>query len=82
MSCDSPQSFYVTKASLGKYAIEIKTADNYGAGTDAKVEVNLIGKKSSSLCHALDNKGNDREKGATDEYMIQCHDLGVIDRKS
>jgi len=80
VKCDSPQSFYVTKASLGKYAIEIKTADNLGAGTDAKVEVNLIGSKSSSLCHVLDNKGNDREKGATNVYTIQCHDLGVIEQ--
>ena len=79
---DSPQSFYITKASLGTYKIAIQTSNTWGAGTDAKVVANVIGKKSSSNYHNLNNKGNDREKGNLDEYDFQCHDLGEIERKS
>ena len=78
---DAPLTFYTGGASLGVYTIEIQTSDKFGAGTDAKVEVNLIGKKSSSLFHVLDNKGNDREKGQKDDYTIKSHDLGDITGK-
>ena len=78
---DAPLTFYAGGQTLGNYTVEIQTSDKFGAGTDAKVEINLIGKKSSSLFHVLDNKGNDREKGQKDVYTIKSHDLGDITGK-
>ena len=67
------------------YKITIKTADELGAGTDAKVSIKLIGTKGNTGDVVLDQKvftgkkgKNVFEKGNTDEFTIQAADVGQV----
>ena len=75
--------FFPGDAAIGKYTVKVKTAKSRGAGTDAKVKLNIIGTKGQSRFRALQNKWykNDFEKGAEDSFNVTSADLGEITGK-
>ena len=62
-----------------KYKIEVTTADERGAGTDANVWIELHGEELSSRREPLDTSKNDFERGNKDTFFIECTDLGKLD---
>ena len=72
--------FFPGDAAIGKYTVKVKTGSGRGAGTDAKVKLNIIGTKGQSRFRALQNKWykNDFEKGSEDSFNITSADLGEI----
>ena len=76
--------FFPNEAAIGKYTVKVKTGSARGAGTDAKVKLNLIGTKGQTRFRALQNKwyNNDFEKGSEDSFNVTSADLGEITGKS
>ena len=72
--------FFPGDAAIGKYTVKVKTGKSRGAGTDAKVKLNIIGTKGQSRFRALASKWykNDFEKGSEDSFNITSADLGEI----
>jgi hypothetical protein len=69
---------------MNTYIITVNTSDKLGAGTDANVYIELIGRKSVSsgkfvLNESKTNK-NKFEKGKTDVFEINCRDVGTLRR--
>lgn len=71
-----------TKAS--EYKISIKTGTDFGAGTDSKVTVRLIGTKGTTGDLTLDEKNASKksknyfERGNLDEFAFQAADVGQV----
>eukprot|EP01091_Cochliopodium_minus_P013222 TRINITY_DN4207_c0_g1_i1.p1 TRINITY_DN4207_c0_g1~~TRINITY_DN4207_c0_g1_i1.p1 ORF type:complete len:135 (+),score=46.21 TRINITY_DN4207_c0_g1_i1:47-451(+) len=65
-----------------RYNISVKTGDCRGAGTDANVFIQLFGEAGKTGVHKLDSSGNCFERGQTDEFSIECVDIGEIKRIS
>ncbi|ELT98105.1 hypothetical protein CAPTEDRAFT_225952 [Capitella teleta] len=66
-----------------KYQVKTVTGDKRGAGTDAKVYVNLIGKNGDSGKRPLNisqRSSNKFESGKTDEFSLEAVDLGEIEK--
>ena len=63
-----------------KYRIEVTTADERGAGTDANVFIELHGAEGlSSKREKLDTSKDDFERGRKDTFFVECSDLGKLD---
>ena len=63
------------------YHVSIRTGDVFGAGTDAKVYVNLIGENADTgkrELHQAENHRNKFERGRTDLFYIEAADLGKV----
>ena len=59
------------------YQVKVMTGDVAGAGTDAKVFINVIGSKGPSGEKHLDNSHkNDFEKGNEDVFDMHCAEIG------
>ena len=63
-----------------KYRITFKTGNESGAGTDADVSIQLIGKNSSTDELTLESKLNQFEKGDTDSFYFETEDIGEIEK--
>jgi len=62
-----------------EYLVQITTADIPTAGTDADVEIKLIGNDGESDWMGLDNYGyNDFEQGDQGSYVIRTRDIGAL----
>lgn len=61
---------------MAEYCVTLRTHNVSGAGTDADVEVQLVGTIAESSWIPLDNPGDDREKGDVDIYYLGLQDLG------
>ena len=67
-----------TSLGLRTYAIEVKTGNESGAGTDANIRIQLIGTNGVTQKHLLDKAGNDDfEQDDRDIYNIALQDVGV-----
>jgi hypothetical protein len=60
------------------YRVMVKTGTIRGAGTDANVYLTLFGEKGDSGKRLLDNSSNNFERGKTDEFGIECFDIGAL----
>ena len=71
--------------------VTVRTSDIRGAGTDAKVSIQIFGTGPAaegssgapgldSGLHMLDNSANNFERGAVDTFLISCKDLGPVSR--
>ncbi|KAH3764217.1 hypothetical protein Pelo_3920 [Pelomyxa schiedti] len=65
-------------AALRHYRITTVTADKRGAGTDANVYINIHGENGDSGVRSLDAPGNTFERGKSDDFGVECVDLGKI----
>ncbi|GAB1599835.1 lipoxygenase homology domain-containing protein 1 isoform X2 [Argonauta hians] len=66
-----------------QYVVTVYTGDVLGAGTDAKVFVNLFGKLGDTGKRYLENSKNNRnkfERGKVDEFIIEAVDLKEISK--
>ncbi|XP_068712219.1 retinoschisin-like [Montipora foliosa] len=62
-----------------RYEVNTYTGNKFGAGTDARVFITLIGEKGRSKEIELESKGrNDFEKGQKDTFFIETKDLGKL----
>jgi hypothetical protein len=72
----------VLQTGLVVYTVQIKTANVYGAGTDANVKMTLIGKcdgsPTSSGERILNNGRGKFERGSRDTFSVEAADLGEI----
>jgi hypothetical protein len=59
-------------------ALKCTQGDRRGAGTDANVFITVCGENSDSGKRKLEGKGNCFERGKTDEFGIECVDLGEL----
>jgi hypothetical protein len=59
-----------------EYCLVLRTHNVSGAGTDADVEVQLVGSTGETTWIPLDNPGDDREKGDVDIYYLALNDIG------
>ena len=78
---DEVETFFPKTAAdqLGTYKVSVKTGDSSGAGTDAKVRINLLGSKGQTRLRPLDTKySNDFEAGSLGSYDLVCADIGDI----
>jgi len=64
----------------GVYEISVKTGDRRGSGTDANVFIQVYGEKGNSRKMLLDNNSNNFERGQTDNFSLQCGDLGSLQK--
>ena len=81
IKADSVHTFFPKTATeqLGTYKATVKTGSSFGAGTDAKIKLNLLGSKGQTRLRTLDTKwSNDFERGDEDTYDIICADIGDI----
>jgi hypothetical protein len=71
--------------------VTVRTSDIRGAGTDARVSIQIFGSGPSaegssggpgldSGLHVLDNSANNFERGAADTFLVSCQDLGPLTR--
>ncbi|KAH3761318.1 hypothetical protein Pelo_6863 [Pelomyxa schiedti] len=67
-------------AALKSYTIFVKTGDMRGAGTDSNVYIILHGEKGVSAKNFLDGPGDRFERGRTDEFTLECVDLGPLSK--
>eukprot|EP00899_Mesostigma_viride_P006814 jgi/Mesvir1/16133/Mv08410-RA.4 len=65
-----------------RYKVTVRTTDVSGGGTDARVEITLVGARASSGPHALEAVSKDTfERGQRDVfYVTAASDLGPIER--
>ena len=60
-----------------KYNVKVITADEKRAGTDANVKLTIYGSLGDSGQRALEKRWRDLfERGQTDDFEIECIDLG------
>jgi hypothetical protein len=59
-----------------EYCVVLRTHNVAGAGTDADVEVQVVGSTGEATWIPLDNPGDDREKGDVDIYFLSLNDIG------
>jgi hypothetical protein len=68
-------------AQLIKYHVCVATGNIRGAGTDANVTAVLYGVNgTNSGERTLDSKGNNFERNRQDEFVVECADLGGVDK--
>ena len=61
-----------------KYSVKVITADEKRAGTDANVKLTIYGSLGDSGQRALEKRWRDLfERGQTDDFEIDCIDLGM-----
>lgn len=67
-------------ANLNYYIVEIRTADEKDAGTDADISINIHGDKDETGFISLDTENHDDfERGSTKSYLISTFkDIGTI----
>lgn len=63
-----------------KYKITFKTGNESGAGTDANVAIQIIGKNSKTAELSLESKLNQFEKGDVDSFYFETEDIGDIEK--
>ena len=63
-----------------KYKITFKTGNESGAGTDADVTIQLIGKNAKTGELTLESKLNQFEKGDIDSFYFETDDIGEIEK--
>lgn len=61
------------------YKVSVTTGDRRGAGTDANVFINIVGKLGKSGDRQLEGQGNNFERNKTDVFGIECVDLGELE---
>jgi hypothetical protein len=59
-----------------EYCVVLRTHNVSGAGTDADVEIQVVGSTGEATWIPLDNPGDDREKGDVDIYYLSLNDIG------
>ncbi|WKK24015.1 PLAT/LH2 domain-containing protein [Streptomyces olivoreticuli] len=62
------------------YDVDIYTANIRDAGTDARVQIQLIGEKGKSPEIELNNPGDDFEQGQWGHYRLSIDDIGDLKR--
>eukprot|EP01046_Picozoa_sp_COSAG06_P033716 COSAG06_NODE_3464_length_5301_cov_4.178201_1_plen_1602_part_01 len=62
------------------YEIEVHTGNIRGAGTDANVDIDLIGEKDFTGMHKLENSKNNFEKGKVDVFKVNMVDVGPLQK--
>jgi len=62
------------------YTIRTFTSDIKGAGTDARIEITVIGDKGEFGPRKLDDRRNNFERGQEDEFDVEDMDVGDIRR--
>ncbi|KAH3767689.1 hypothetical protein Pelo_458 [Pelomyxa schiedti] len=65
-------------AALRHYRITTVTGDKRGAGTDANVYINIHGENGDSGVRSLDAPGNTFERNKSDDFGVECVDLGKL----
>lgn len=69
---------------MNTYSISVTTSNIRGAGTDANVYIELIGRRDVSgkilLKNSKTNPLNKFEQGKTDIFEINCPDVGTLKR--
>lgn len=65
---------------LTNYKVTTLTSDLDGAGTDAQVYIELVGKLGHSRRVTLQSKRKDFERGNTDTFNIECEDVGELEK--
>jgi hypothetical protein len=71
---------FAASAQAKDYWVVTRTGENNGAGSDADVEIKLIGTKGETGFVVLDNPGDDREKGDADIYVLNLNDIGDVQK--
>ncbi len=62
-----------------KYEVEVKTADEMGAGTDSNVYLSIYGEKSEAKKLQLSRSiGKLFEKGSLDKFDLDLKELGKV----
>ena len=62
------------------FKVTIKTGNEKNSGTDCKVKIKIIGSKSETSFHVLDDPlQNDFEKGSIHDYIINDVDVGDLE---
>jgi hypothetical protein len=62
-----------------KYEVEVKTADEMGAGTDSNVYLSIHGDKSEAKKLQLSNsRGKLFEQGSLDKIDLELKDIGKV----
>eukprot|EP01125_Pyxidicula_operculata_P000601 TRINITY_DN105_c0_g1_i2.p1 TRINITY_DN105_c0_g1~~TRINITY_DN105_c0_g1_i2.p1 ORF type:complete len:1400 (+),score=456.41 TRINITY_DN105_c0_g1_i2:301-4200(+) len=62
------------------YKVVVHTGDRRGAGTDARVGINITGERGDSGVRLLSNHQNNFERGRIDTFAFDCIDLGELKR--
>eukprot|EP00798_Chlamydomonas_sp_ICE-L_P013675 gene13675-19563_t len=73
-----PASLTDPRLNLTTYKFTVHTSDISGAGTDAKVLLNLFGERADSGPRELTGPGNLFETGNTDVFKFKMVDLGEL----
>eukprot|EP01118_Nematostelium_gracile_P009375 TRINITY_DN3151_c0_g1_i3.p1 TRINITY_DN3151_c0_g1~~TRINITY_DN3151_c0_g1_i3.p1 ORF type:complete len:513 (-),score=190.16 TRINITY_DN3151_c0_g1_i3:51-1589(-) len=63
---------------LIQYVVTVRTGDIRGAGTDAKVFINIFGSNGDTGRRTLDNSSHNFAKGRTDIFTVDAVDIGEI----
>ena len=74
---------YVFTSPATSYHVSVKTADKFGAGTDANVHLKIFGEKGDTgelAVRSSDNVKNKFERGRTDLFKIEAADIGKVRR--
>lgn len=66
------------RLNMPTYTVTVHTSNIRGAGTDARVHINLAGVKGESGAKELTGKGNLFEQGKTDTFALKMMDLGDL----
>ncbi len=64
-----------------KYEVEVRTADELGAGTDANVYLSIHGEKGeqSRIVLQTNKSGKNKfEKGSVDNFDLELQDVGKV----
>merc|ERR1711988_1514658 len=75
-------SLSANEVDMVKYLVEIHTMDVYGAGTDANIQLQLMGSEGSSTMVELNNGRGKFERDCRDELHIEASELGKLEKIS
>jgi len=70
------------ETNLVKYKVSVHTSDVYGAGTDAKIQLQLMGTEGSSTKVELNNGRGKFERSCRDELTVEASELGALEKIS
>jgi hypothetical protein len=71
-------SYSDPRLNMPTYTVTVHTSNIRGAGTDARVHINLCGAKGESGAKELTGKGNLFEQGKADTFTLKMLDLGDL----
>ncbi|CAM2710921.1 unnamed protein product [Rotaria socialis] len=70
----------IKSGTINKYKVTVYTGNKMGAGTDADVFITIYGDSGETGAIQLDDRKNNFEAGKKDEFVIECPNVGEINK--